>query len=600
MIRTSRRKGAFIGIGILLALGTAQAQAQVFERVAPEEKPDTNGPPTVTPPPAKAPAGSVTDPNQIVLKELKGIHLVPGKDAFQPKGVTGEGVISAVPFIGDAAPLLEPYIGKPLTLGGIANIEAAVIVFYRAHNHPLVDVAVPPQDITDGVVQVVVSEYTVGQIAVLNNEYFSTGQTRDQIRLEPGDTIDMAKLQDDLGWLNDNPFRRVDLVAKPGLSPSTTNLDFVEHDTLPISIYSEYADDGSPITGDNQFKIGGQWGNVFQTGALLAYQHTTTTDLFGTINRPDGNDGVSFQADSIDLTIPLPWRDKIEIFGDYERDVPNLGADLSGTGLSGQASIRYIMPLRAPDFLPGLKDELRIGYDFKTTNNNLQFGGTNVSNNTAEVDQFPIILLGTLNDAYGQTSATNSLVLSPGGLTGANRAGDIQGVVDPSGFAGAKSDYVYDRLDLERDTTLPKDFSWIVRFTGQVSSTNLLPSEQLNVGGIETVRGYEEFVADGSQGILASTEFRTPPIPAIAQFLDNPVLKDSLQGDVFLDYARVSNLDTIPGTDSHETLLSAGPGLRYEFTEHFSARVEVGFPLETSAGIRHHSEFTNFILNIRL
>jgi hemolysin activation/secretion protein len=591
---SSRRNRRILSATAAFSIAVVSVQAQVYERVAPEV-PMENPAPTITPPPVGAPKGARLDPNKVVMKELKGIHLVNGLSGFQPKGVAGEGVASDVPFVETPAPLLDQYLGKPLTLGGLASIEAAVITFYRQHNHPLVDVAVPPQDITNGVIQVVVSEYTVGQIRVLNNEWFTTGQTRDDIRLQPGDTVDMTRLQADLDWLNDNPFRRVDLVAKPGASPSTTDLDFVEHDKFPLSVYSEYSNDGSPSTGDNQIKIGGEWGNAFDTGSLVAYQHTTTPDVIGDrIKRPSGNDGVSFQADSLDFTIPLPWRDKLEIFGDYEQDLPDLGPALSGSGVSGQASIRYIMPMVAPAFLPGMTDELRIGYDFKTTNNNLQFGGTAISATTAEVDQFPIILLGTVKDSYGQTSGTNSLVFSPGGLTGANHAADFAGITPD-----ASSNYVYDRLDIERDTTLPANYTWIVRLTGQVSSANLLPSEQLNVGGIDTVRGYEEFVANGSEGVLASTEIRTPAVAAISRFLNDPALNDSVQGDVFIDYAKVSNVQDVPGAPTHETLASAGVGLRYEFTEHFSARVEVGVPFETSAGVLHHSEFTNFVLNVR-
>ena len=51
--------------------------------------------------------------------------------------------------------------------------------------------------------------------------------------------------------------------------------------------------------------------------------------------------------------------------------------------------------------------------------------------------------------------------------------------------------YVYDNLALERLTRLPGDWSVILRGTVQVSNGNLAPSEQMEFGDYNTVRGYE-------------------------------------------------------------------------------------------------------------
>ena len=77
-------------------------------------------------------------------------------------------------------------------------------------------------------------------------------------------------------------------------------------------------------------------------------------------------------------------------------------------------------------------------------------------------------------------------------------------------MAGASASYICDNVQVTRVTRLPYDLNWIVRLSGQLASTELLPSEQLGTGGTDSVRGYDPRVINGSQGVLASTELRSP------------------------------------------------------------------------------------------
>ena len=51
-----------------------------------------------------------------------------------------------------------PYLGQPVTRGKLNELVKSIIVYYREHDRPVVDVAVPAQDITNGVLQIVVLE----------------------------------------------------------------------------------------------------------------------------------------------------------------------------------------------------------------------------------------------------------------------------------------------------------------------------------------------------------------------------------------------------------------------------------------------------------
>jgi hemolysin activation/secretion protein len=597
MARSHQRQGRGALAALIVAFGCAAAatvMAQDFPRDAPKAPKANPVPaPQLAPPPPRRPA----HPGAVVIAQLNGIRLVSGAAGFSAKGVQGSGVVSDVPFAAGVVPALRTFLGKPLTQRDLARLEGQIVAFYRAGHHPFVAVVTPQQDVTSGVLQIVVAEYKVGKISVRNNRWFSSAEIRAGVRARSGDTIDSARLDDDLAWLNRNPFRTVDLVATPGSAPATTDLDLVVHDHFPGSVYAAYADDGSPATGLDRWKFGALWGDVLGTGAQFGYQFTASSDLFtGRAGRPGGFDGASFLANALDLNVPLPWRHSLEIFGTFEQDRPDIGPDLAGRGDSAQASLRYVIPLPP---LPRLTQQLSLGYDFKTTNNNLDFGGTLVSANRTEIDQFPITYQASLRDSTGLTTFTDSLVLSPGGLTPLNTDAAFQPGAGgaQTGVAFAHARYVYDRLDVERDTALPRNLTWVIHFTGQTASGNLLPSEQLNVGGIDTVRGFEEEVVGGSDGVLLSTELRGPvwhPLGGAARAVGG----DNLQADAFVDYAHVLDPEAIAGAAASDTLASAGLGLRYAVGRHLSARIEAGVPFEAPSGLRHHTVFANVAITV--
>ena len=338
------------------------------------------------------------------------------------------------------------------------------------------------------------TEYRVGTVTVSGNRWFSSALLRNESGLTPGQTLTLPGVQSDLDWLNANPFRSVNAMLEPGAAPGTTNVVLAAKDRLPVHLYAAYDNAGVPCLGLGEWSIGGTWGNVAGLDQLLSYQFTRS--ISG-----------AYSAHALSWSIPLSWRDRLLVFGSYATENPDIGSDFTEPGRSGQASLRYVhtLPRLALPGGLGLTEDVQLGYDFKTTNNDLEFGGISVFTGQAEIDQFPLIYDATLTDPYGQTSFQNQLVLSPGGMTGANNDEAFQTLVP-----GSAANYVYDRAGLTRATFLPAGFSWIGRVLGQVSDRNLLYSEQLGAGGPDSVRGYDTDTALGSQGVLLSNEIPRP------------------------------------------------------------------------------------------
>jgi len=524
-------------------------------------------------PPAPARHAPV-NADKVVIDELKGIRLVPDAASLQPADRLDPGLASTVPLARAALGRLQPWLGKPVTLRRLTAIENRLIGWYRAHGHPFVSVTTPPQDITGGVIQIIVMEYHVGQVRVLKARWSHPAAIRSAIHVAPGGTIDAGAVDQDLTWLNRNPFRTIDVVATPGKVPGTTDLDFVVHDRFAASVYAGYANDGNLATGIGRYKAGVLWGNAFGTNQQLGYQYTASTDLFaGGSVRPGLGRAPAFQAHAATLDIALPWHADLQLLGLYEQDRPNLGPDFTSIGHSGQVSARYVMALKPA---ARLSQQIALGFDFKTTDNNLDFGGTAVSRQASDIDQFSFGYSAARQDASGETRLDATLVISPGGITPRNTTADFEPGANRSGVFRADAAYVYDRITIARDTRLQHGLVWSLRVSGQVASTNLLPSEQMLLGGMDSLRGYRALVAGGTDGVNLSNDLRAPALHP----LRTAGIDDALQFDAFFDWGHVWQVHRAPTDPAPIDLASFGVGARYTAGRHLDARVELGVPLE--------------------
>lgn len=179
---------------------------------------------------------------------------------------------------------------------------------------------------------------------------------------------------------------------------------------------------------------------------------------------------------------------------------------------------------------------------------------------------------GLLPDEWGSSFLGAEFYYSPGNLSDLNTDAAFS-----QSYPFAEADYQFAKFSLERVTRLPAGFSWRVSGQYQVASGNLVPSEQLGMGGAYTVRGYEERSASGSEGFLVTNELRAPSF-SLGQFLDKSA-KDQMQLLAFFDYGQTSNRDLLRNEDPHVLLKSAGAGLRYQVSRFFTLRFDYGWQL---------------------
>ena len=547
-------------VAALLLGGASQAMAQAYDRVAPK-LPAPDAVPTLAPPPAPAIDGGSTAP---VVASLTGVVFVAAMNqvATTATPAPAGGIdVAAVPELDDPGFVAQiaPFLGKPLSLADLDRIRSLALGWLRAHDRPFADVTAPPQNVAGGVVRIVVTQYRLGRVTVEGARHFSPALIERRSGLEPGQPLALAPLQGDLARLNQNPFLTVDAIFKPGANPGETDITLSARDRLPFRLYAGYDNLGVRSLGVGEYDLGINWGNVFGTGGILSYQFTRT--ISG-----------RYTSHSLSDVAPLAWGDQLLVFGSYASSRPRLPEIFNVVGHSGQASVRYVHRFGGGG---RLTQDLQLGYDFKTTDNNLEFAGIQVFATHAEVDQFPIVYDGTLTDRLGQTAVQNILVLSPGGLTGNNTTAALAALVP-----GARARYLYDRLLVTRTTRLPAGFASITRATGQVATHNLPNSEQLGGGGIGSVRGYFADTALGSTGVLASQEVRLPSFGLTRLASPGSRLDDRMQFGAFVDYARLTQVTPIPDVQNRVTLMSVGGNVHYSIRRLLDVQADLGWRLK--------------------
>jgi hemolysin activation/secretion protein len=511
---------------------------------------------------------------------IQAVIIVKTRAEVQEAGVPSASglVLRDVPFLDkpDFKQMVKTqYLGQPLTENRIRDLEDAIILYCREHAKPLVDVILPEQNIENGILQLWLLEGKIGKVTVRNDgrKWFRDRFILDQVRLRPGDNLDSTRLNEDLNWLNNNPFRQVDATFRPGDKLGLTDVELQVQDRLPFRPYFGYEDSGIQNAGPNRLLTGFNWGNAFFLDHQLNYQYVTDYSLD------------LLQAHSASYIAPLPWRHILTLYGSYVEDKANFpDTGTTGQGRSWQTSARYSVPLPSVSGLKGYRHEASVGFDFKRANNNLLSGGSTVNESDTDIAQFTFGYSALMPDAFGRTTLGLEGYYSPGDLVGRNSDADFNKL-----RTGAQANYVYGRLNLERVTRIPYDFAWVLRLWGQLANERLLPSEELALGGYNTIRGYDESVALGDNGWIVNNELRTPPL-VLGNLLELPGGQDQLQFLAFCDCGGERVIDEQPadGANPNKFLCSVGAGLRYSISHNFSLRFDYGFPL-TQHSLNEHS-----------
>lgn len=466
------------------------------------------------------------------------------------------------------------YINQPLDASLLSALAKTIQAYYRGEGISDVDVLIPEQSVSSGVVQVRIIAWKVGNVTVEGAHWTSKNLLERQLSVSSGDPANNRKVLIGLHAMNRNPFRSVHAIYDRGQSPETIDITLAVEERRQVRVSFAAENNGVKFAGKQRWIAGIDWGNAFGLNHVLSYQYITA-------DRP-----ADFQANSVQYTAPLPNDSTLMLYGGYSRVRPNPEGSQTSDGYSGQASMRFEIPFQAGG---GQLHQALWGADYKTTNTVVEYLDLSFAPVAQTINLTQLV--GGYQFQYASSStrffAKGELFWSPG-----------EWLPDQSNARynalrkGAKNKWLYARAALDYVLLLPRNFNINLHSLLQYSFDTLVPSEQLGIGGYDTVRGYDERLLSKETGAIISVELRTPP-------LDFPVRrrwKASWVALAFCDFGWGINRTRLGTWEKYDSILGVGPGLRMQAGQFLHFRGDYGYrllslasPATTLGGFFHFS-----------
>lgn len=441
--------------------------------------------------------------------------------------------------------------GSTLALPDIGDLAARITHYYQAHGYPLARAIVPPQTIANGTVRIDVIEARYGTVSVDNRSRVSDRLLQATLGgLESGTVVTQAQMDRSLLLLSDIPGLNVNATLKPGAAVGTSDL-LVSAQPMPMFTGAVTVDnDGDRYSG--RVRVGA-------TASVIDPLHLgDILSVSGLSTGRDMNYGrVAYEA----LLDGAGTRAGVSYSALHYR----LGDVLSPIDATGNAQVASAW-VKQP-FIRSRQLDLygQIEYDHLKLHDDVAVNGMATDRH---LDDATASLTGDVRDGLLAGAVTSwSASWTYGHLSfenGVAQAIDAQGANTQGGFSKWN-------LAVARLQGLSENDALYVAATGQWSSANLDPSQQMIAGGPNSVRAYDVNAVSGASGYLVTAELRHNfPQSLLGRW----------QAIAFLDAAHVTvDRHTFEAGQNSANLAGAGVGLNWAGPAQLNASVSLAAPI---------------------
>ncbi len=485
-------------------------------------------PGTVTPapvPPAAQPPAAAAKP------QLRGIsHFILRAVHTVGNTVLDDASVHAI---------VAPYIGKSVTLDDLEEIRQQFTHLYIDRGFVNSGAVIPDQDVADGIVTFRFVEGRVTDIKVSGTDHFNPEYFTSRLERGTAPPFNIANLEEEQQILLQDPLiRRLNIELVPGLEPGEATVDADVSEASRYSLSAQVADDQSPAVGEIRGQLQGTMANILGFGDLLTAQYGRSdalNDGFIEYSLPIASDDtrLSLRYDRNGTVVVTPALVPLNITSSYSSVGVGLSRPFYRTpeqnltlGISFEHREEQTFLLGMPfDFVPGSVN-----------------GETNVT-----ALRFTQSWLDRTADHAFAFRSTMSVGLQALGAT-----------VTEMPPTGQFFDWLGQAQYVQR---IYKDWEALIRADAQLSDRPLFQIEQFALGGIDTVRGYREYLTVTDDAVLISAELHIPiakiRIPRLADTDD----AGKLQLVPFYDYGRGWDVDR--PTPYPPSISGVGGGLRW-------------------------------------
>jgi len=456
----------------------------------------------------------------------------------------------------EIAALTQSYKNRLVTFEELLELRSAIIQLYINNGYITSGAFLPNnQDLSSGIVQIQVVEGEVEQIEIRGLKRLREGYVRSRIERATSTPLNQQRLEEALQLLQLDPLiERVNAELVAGSNPGS-NILRVSLKEAP-ALHGAFAVDNnqSPSTGSVQGSVEVSHDNLLGFGDRYSAQYGRTEGL---------------DLYDINYTIPVNARNGILSFRYNNGDSRIIEEDFRDVGIRSETQT-YSLGFRQPlTRTPTREFALSLGLDLRRSQtyilNDIPFSFTEGPEDGESKVTVIRFSQDWVNRGIRQVLAARSQFSL--GIDA------FDATINNTGTDGQFFSWLGQFQWVQQLS--PRNLL-VARIDAQLTPDSLLSLERFSMGGVDTVRGYQQNQLVADNGILGSVEVRVP-------LTSDPRI---LQLAPFLEIGTAwNNRDIDPNP---ATIASLGLDLRWLITPDLSLRLDYGIPL-ISVGERGNS-----------
>jgi len=444
----------------------------------------------------------------------------------------------------------SPLQDRTYSLKELQDISKAFEQKIHELGYPFYRVVIPPQTLAQGTVKLQIISFTLGEIEVAGNEYF----TRENIIaslpiLNKIESPNTQELSEALQVANKHPSKQLNVIFKPSKIQDKldTRISVAERHPIQASVIGNNY--GTPSSGDYRIIGELQYSNLWGRDHVINASYSTSPDHVDSVRQFGGS-----------YSLPI-YSLKGWLSAYYLESTVNIGTvatSLTVTGAGKMSGIHY------QQYLPNLGrygHSLNLGFDNRFFINDIQFQNTEIGSN---VRSTPVSALYKGDYPWQNINLTYY----------AQWLGNVG-----AGGQNSQANYEANRLNAAQDWNLVRFGSnllvnvksWLIQTTliGQQSQYSLIAGEQLGIGGSFDVRGYGQRETGADSGQIVKFEVAAPPWQQINLF-------------AFFDYGHGRLHSTTPTQVKDWSLAGTGFGARFQWRKYLLGNLTFANALKTA------------------
>jgi hemolysin activation/secretion protein len=449
--------------------------------------------------------------------------------------------------------IVAPFTGSQKNFEDIQRALKALEAAYRDRGFGVVQVLLPEQAVTQGVVQFRVIEPKVGRVAISGNKHFDSDNVRHSLpTVKEGETPNSKAIARNLELVGEHPIKQTNVLLRSGASEGQVDVNVKVEDDKPWRAVLSLDNTGTSETGYLRSGIGFQHTNLFNRDHTITAQYITSPTQQSKVNIY----GLGYRIPFYELNSSL---DLIAGYSDVNSGTVQGLFSVAGSGTIFGARWNYYLPKWGE-----LEQKATLGFDYRAFKNDVTLFGVGF---VPDITIHPVSLTygGLLRMAAAQLNFFAGVSANvPGGNDG--RQSDFD-----NARAGATDNYTIFRYGASYLRAFANQWQLRATFNGQYTHDSLVPGEQFGLGGPDSVRGYLLREVANDRGYSSQLELYTPDLAPKFGLGD----QHHARLLAFYDFGSVERNNPLPGEQHSKFIASTGVGVRFNYGKTVSLRFDV-------------------------